>query len=192
MLRLASILLLACACATAQGSGSAADTHAAPAASNPDVSAQGLGAATARLEPRSGSTLTGTARFTSAAGGLGAHIEVQGAAPGEHGLHVHEKGNCDDPKAVSAGGHFNPAMSPHHGGPATPVRHGGDLGNIQVDASGNGTLDVVVPGLSVDGAQDGVVGRALVVHEKVDDLQTDPAGNSGGRIACGVIQAAGR
>jgi Cu-Zn family superoxide dismutase len=158
------------------------------AGSSAGTSAVGSGSsANATIEPRSGSALSGNSRFSPANGGLAAHVELQNATPGQHGLHVHEKGDCSDPKAASAGPHFNPAASPHHGGPATPVRHGGDLGNITVDNSGKGVLDVVVYGLSLDGS-DGVVGRAIVVHEKVDDLHSDPAGNSGGRIGCGVIQ----
>lgn len=187
MHRLWSILFVACACATAQGSGSSPSAPSTSTSSTADVSAAAGAAATARLEPRSDSSLAGTARFTAApSGGVAAHVEVRGGTPGLHGVHVHEKGDCSDPKAASAGGHYNPAHGAHHGGPSTPVRHGGDLGNLQVDSSGDGTLDVVVPDLSLDG----VVGRALVVHEKTDDLQTDPAGNSGSRIACGVIQAA--
>ena len=145
--------------------------------------------ATANLEPRSGSTVSGKAAFREVAGGVAAHVEVHGAQPGQHGVHVHDKGDCSDPKAQSAGGHFNPNAGAHHGGPQTEVRHGGDLGNLTVDANGDGTLDVTVKDLSLTGAN-GVVGRALVVHEKADDLQTDPAGNSGGRFACGVIEAA--
>jgi Cu-Zn family superoxide dismutase len=152
-------------------------------------SASGPGA-TATIEPRSGSTTSGTAKFAPAPDGVAAHVELQGATPGKHGVHVHEKGDCSDPKAVSAGGHFNPTTSPHHGGPTGSPRHGGDLGNIDVDSSGKGTLDVVVTGISVSGPQDGVVGRSIVVHEKVDDLATDPSGNSGGRFGCGVIQPA--
>lgn len=169
--------------AAASGAGTTA------AGSSAGTSAAGSGpSATATIEPRSGSALTGNLRLSPAnGGGLAAHAEVQNATPGQHGIHVHEKGDCSDPKALSAGPHFNPAASPHHGGPATPVRHGGDLGNITVDNSGKGVLDEVVYGLSLDGS-DGVVGRAIVVHEKVDDLHTDPAGNSGGRIGCGVIQ----
>jgi Cu-Zn family superoxide dismutase len=104
-------------------------------------------------------------------------------------VHIHEKGDCSDPKATSAGGHFNPNAGAHHGGPTTDPRHGGDLGNMTVDASGKGSLDVMVAGLSLDGPQNGVIGRSIVVHEKADDLQSDPAGNSGARVACGVIQA---
>jgi Cu-Zn family superoxide dismutase len=161
-----------------------------PGAAASAVSAATGPAATAVIEPRSGSSLSGSARFVSVADGkLGVHVEVQGATPGQHGVHIHEKGDCSDPKAASAGGHYNPNAGAHHGGPVTPVRHGGDLGNLEVDASGKGTLDVVVPDLSVDNPLNGVVGRSIVVHEKVDDLQTDPAGNSGNRIGCGVIQA---
>ena len=208
MNRALCFVLLACGCASTSGASSttpanpsstagssdASDAGTAAAASGPSASASSPSAtgsgssATANIEPRSGSALSGTSRFSPAnGGGLAAHAEVQNATPGQHGIHVHEKGDCSDPKAVSAGPHFNPAASPHHGGPATPVRHGGDLGNITVDNSGKGVLDVVVYGVSLDGS-DGVVGRSIVVHEKVDDLHSDPAGNSGGRIGCGVIQ----
>jgi Cu-Zn family superoxide dismutase len=141
------------------------------------------------IEPRSGSKLNGTARFTAVEGGVAAHIEVRDGTPGLHGIHVHEKGDCSDPAAASAGAHYNPQQGAHHGGPATAVRHGGDLGNIEVDASGNGVLDLVAPDLTLNNLLDGVVGHSLVVHEKPDDLHTDPAGNSGARIGCGVILA---
>jgi len=145
--------------------------------------------ALAQIEGRSGSAMVGTARFTAAEGGVTVHLVVAGAPPGEHGVHVHEKGDCSDPKAASAGGHFNPAGAPHHGGPTGADRHGGDLGNITVDASGNGSFDETVPGLSIAGESTGIVGRAVVVHEKIDDLHSDPSGNSGARIGCGVITA---
>lgn len=167
-------VILLCACAT-----SSTATRPIPTAP----------AAAAVLEPRSESTTSGTARFLGAPAGLAVHLDVQGATPGEHGVHIHEKGDCSDPKATSAGGHFNPNAGAHHGGPATDPRHGGDLGNLTVDASGKGTLDVVVPDLSLDGAGNGVVGRSIVVHEKADDLKSDPAGNSGARAACGTIKA---
>jgi Cu-Zn family superoxide dismutase len=179
-------MLLACGCATSAQS----TTPGATAASAAAVQGSSGPAATAVIEGRSGSALTGSARFAAASGGgVAAHVEVQGAAPGLHGIHIHEKADCSDPKAASAGGHYNPNAGPHHGGPATPVRHGGDLGNLEADASGKGALDVVVQGVSLDGASDGVVGRSIVVHEKADDLQSDPAGNSGARIGCGAILA---
>ncbi|HUJ25352.1 MAG TPA: superoxide dismutase family protein [Myxococcales bacterium] len=176
-------ILLACACSTTQSGPRT--TNAAAAA----VAAATGPAATAQIEPRSGSTLTGTARFVEVSDGLGIHVELKGAPPGPHGIHVHEKGDCSDPGAASAGGHYNPTTAAHHGGPATAVRHGGDLGNIEVDQNGNGVLDVVVPDLSVASVQNGVVGRAIVVHAGADDLHSDPAGNSGARIGCGTILA---
>jgi Cu-Zn family superoxide dismutase len=168
---------LICACATAPR-----ERHTASAR----VATPRAGSAVAVLESRSDSTMTGAATATPAGNGVALHIEVQNATPGPHGVHIHEKGDCSDPKATSAGGHFNPAGGAHHGGLNTPVRHGGDLGNLQVDSSGKGTVDVTVPDLSFDS----VVGKAIVVHEKQDDLQTDPAGNSGARVACGVLQSA--
>ena len=183
-MRILPAFLLACGCAA---SSSTTPPRAGAAASA--ISAATGPSASALIEPRSGSALSGNAKFTAVQDGLGVHVEVQGATPGLHGVHIHEKGDCNDPKAVSAGGHYNPNAGAHHGGPSTPVRHGGDLGNLEVDAGGKGTLDVVVADLSVDSVQNGVVGRAIVVHEKADDLQTDPAGNSGARIGCGVIVA---
>lgn len=146
-------------------------------------------AATSVIEPRSGSHLSGSAKFVAVRDGLGVHVEVKGAPPGLHGVHIHAKGDCSDPTAASAGPHYDPAGGGHHGGPATPVRHGGDLGNLEVDGKGKGTLDVVVQGVSVASVSDGVAGHAIVVHEKVDDQQTDPSGNSGARIGCGLIQS---
>jgi len=179
------LLVLAGACATASSSvppsSDAADAGAATGAP-----VQAAPVATAVLEPRSGSNTSGTARITPTASGVVVLIEVQNAAPGEHGVHVHEKGDCSDPAAMSAGGHFNPKSAAHHGGPSTPVRHGGDLGNMQVDSNGRGLLVVAVGDLTIDN----VVGRSIVVHQAVDDLKTDPAGNSGARVACGTIQAA--
>jgi len=140
---------------------------------------------TARLEGRSGSNVSGVARVTPGGSGVVVLVEVQNATPGEHGVHIHEKGDCSDPAAQSAGPHFNPKSAAHHGGANTPVRHGGDLGNMKVSSSGRGLLAVTVSDLTMDNAS----GRAVVVHEKADDLQSDPAGNSGARVACGVLQA---
>ncbi len=183
-MRTPALLALTIACATTSSSPSSPTSSRAAS----EIAAATSPAAHAQIEPRSGSTLSGTARFVGVGDGLGVHVEVQGATPGLHGIHIHEKGDCNDPKALSAGGHYNPGGGAHHGGPATAVRHGGDLGNIEVGANGKGALDVIVPDLSVDSLTDGVVGRSIVVHEKADDLQTDPAGNSGARIGCGIIQ----
>jgi Cu-Zn family superoxide dismutase len=180
-MRTALLFSLVCACAASQPGPRA--TNAAAEA----ISAATAPAASAKIEARSGSALTGSAKLVDVDKGLGVHVEVENAAPGLHGVHIHEKGDCSDPKATGAGGHYNPNAGPHHGGPGTPVRHGGDLGNIEVDSKGRGVLDVVVQDLTVAGLENGVVGRAIVVHEKADDLQSDPAGNSGARIGCGQI-----
>jgi Cu-Zn family superoxide dismutase len=143
--------------------------------------------AKATIEPRSDSTATGTATFTELpAGGVRVVIHMEKAPPGTHGLHVHEKGDCSDPKAASAGGHFNPGGMPH-AGPMEMKRHAGDLGNIEIKPDGTGDLTITSDMLTVKPGPNSVVGRAVVFHEKNDDLKTQPTGNAGGRFGCGVI-----
>jgi Cu-Zn family superoxide dismutase len=144
--------------------------------------------AKATIEARSDSTVTGTATFTElSTGGVRVHVHVEKAPPGTHGLHVHEKGDCSDPKAMSAGGHFNPGGMPHSG-PMDMKRHAGDLGNIEIGANGTGDLDITSDMLTVKPGPNSVVGRSVVFHEKADDFKTQPTGNAGGRFGCGVIQ----
>ena len=145
--------------------------------------------ATANLEPRSGSQVRGTVTFTQ----VGAEIvrvsgEISGHSQGPKGFHVHDKGDCSDAQAMSAGGHFNPGNH-KHGGPYDPERHAGDLGNITFNDKGIAKFSFVVGGISVNSSsKDGVIGRSVVVHAAADDMETDPTGNSGGRVACGVIR----
>jgi Cu-Zn family superoxide dismutase len=148
--------------------------------------AQGVTKAMAKLEPKSGSQVTGMITFTKSGDEVQVVADVQNLTPGKHGFHIHEKGDCSAPDAASAGGHFNPTHQ-HHGGPHTAERHLGDLGNIEADASGKAHLDWKGK-LQLSGANS-IIGKSVVVHEKEDDLKTDPAGNSGARIACGVIEA---
>ena len=143
--------------------------------------------AVAKLEPKSGSQVTGTITFSKSGDDVRVVADIQSLKPGEHGFHVHEKGDCSAADAASAGGHFNPTHQ-HHGGPMTAEHHVGDLGNIAADASGKAHLDWKGK-MNLSGA-DSIIGKSVVVHEKEDDLKTDPAGNSGARIACGVIEAA--
>jgi Cu-Zn family superoxide dismutase len=147
--------------------------------------APGTKTITAQLEPKSGSKVTGYVLFTKVGDQVYAAGSIQNLTPGKHGLHIHENGDCSAPDAASAGAHFNPTHQ-HHGGPKTAQRHAGDLGNIEADASGNARLNWTGK-LSLSG-NDSIIGKSLVVHEKEDDLKTDPAGNSGARIACGVIK----
>ena len=144
--------------------------------------------ATAKLEPRSGSKVEGTVTFTQIGDVVRVSGEVRGHTKGPKGFHIHEKGDCSDPKGMSTGGHFNPHTA-KHGGPYDPVRHAGDLGNIVFDDQGVSKLNFTVGGISVTrDKSDGIIGRGLIVHGDRDDLETDPTGNAGARAACGVIQ----
>lgn len=145
--------------------------------------------ATVQLEPRSGSNVSGGVTFTEQGDKVRIKGEIAGHAPGVRGWHIHEKGDCSDPKAMSAGGHFNPSGH-RHGAPTDAERHAGDLGNLVFDAQGRAEINVVVAGISTSsGKPDNIIGRALIIHMDRDDLKTDPTGNAGGRVACGVITA---
>ena len=100
---------------------------------------------------------------------------------------MHEKGDCSDAEAKSAGGHFNPGGMPH-AGPMAGSRHAGDLGNIEIGPNGQGDLDVRTDLLTIKPGPNSVIGRAVIFHEKADDMTTQPTGNAGGRLACGVVQ----
>jgi len=144
------------------------------------------------LEPSSGSNVHGVVKFTQDRDQVLVTGEVWGHGRGSKGFHIHEKGDCSDPKALSAGGHFNPRHALHgaHGS-----GHIGDLGNLVFNDSGRATINTTIRGVTVD--TDGpsryaptpisIAGRGLIVHADADDLKTDPTGNSGGRVACGVI-----
>jgi Cu-Zn family superoxide dismutase len=139
------------------------------------------------LEPKSGSSVRGQLKVVDAAGGVLITGEVSGLTPGQHGIHVHAVGDCSAPDAESAGGHFNPT-SLRHGGPKGREHHAGDLGNIEANASGVAKVNITGADLSLAADRpDGIRGRALVIHAQPDDEKTDPSGNSGARVACGVI-----
>jgi Cu-Zn family superoxide dismutase len=144
---------------------------------------------TITLRDASGRTV-GTALLTPATEGVQVVLQASGLPAGVHGVHIHQTGQCDAPDFTTAGGHFNPT-SRQHGtqNPAGP--HAGDLPNLTVDANGRGTLNAVAMGVTLEGEganslrKDG--GTSLMVHATADDYRTDPSGNSGARIACGVI-----
>jgi Cu-Zn family superoxide dismutase len=144
--------------------------------------------AKAELEAASESGASGTLAFAQSDGILHITGEIVGLAPGVHGLHVHEIGDCSAPDASSAGGHYAPRGS-RHGAPTQTedMHHAGDLGNIVADADGKASVDVIDDGLTLAGPET-IVGRAIVVHADPDDLVSQPAGNSGDRVACGVIE----
>ena len=150
----------------------------------------------APLEARSGSTVSGTVTFREFPNPHAGHdgapatevrvlIEVRGATPGDHAVHVHEKGDCSATDGSSAGGHFNPEGRPH-GDHAAAEKHPGDFGNLTVGADGTGRKELVVSSLTLGDGPLSVAGRGVIVHEKPDDFG-QPTGNAGGRQACGVI-----
>lgn len=139
-----------------------------------------------KLEPKSDSSLVGTATLTETADGVRVFLTVEGISPGDHGAHVHEKGDCSAPDGSSAGSHFNPGGH-EHGLPHVAHRHLGDLGNITIGPDGKGTHEIVIPGANLKPDDpNSFLGKAIIVHEKQDD-GGQPVGNAGGRIGCGVI-----
>lgn len=144
--------------------------------------------AAAQIEARSGSAVTGSATFEQVGSRTKVHIEISGATPGQHGLHIHELGDCSAADGKSAGDHYNPAKM-EHGSLDKPVHHAGDFGNIEVNQDGTGKLELETDQISLGTANNAILGRSIVVHEKPDDTVTQPTGNSGARIGCGVISA---
>jgi len=142
--------------------------------------------AVAVLHPTEGNNVSGTITFTEVADGVQVHAEVTGLTPGKHGFHVHEFGDCTTADASSAGAHFNPTKQPH-GAPDATARHVGDMGNIEADTSGAAKLDYLDHNMSLANDERSIIGRSVVVHAKADDLKSQPAGDSGARVACGVI-----
>jgi len=157
----------------------------APAATAPAPSAT----ATAQLEGASGSKATGELNFAAGEGGVSVTGHVAGLTPATiHGFHVHETGDCSAPDAKSAGDHFNPEQG-QHGGPTSDNRHLGDLPNIESDGTGNATVSATISDATLrDGGPHDLVGKAVIVHAKRDDYVSQPSGDSGERIACGVIR----
>lgn len=141
---------------------------------------------TASLRTAAGAD-AGRATATEVTGGLRFTLDARGLPPGTHGAHVHTVGRCDAPDFASAGPHWNPSARQHGSqNPAGP--HEGDMPNLIVGTDGRGTIGVTVPGATMAALLD-ADGGAIVVHANPDDLRTDPSGNSGGRIACGVFAA---
>lgn len=145
--------------------------------------------ATAVIEGTSGdSEIFGWASFEDTEEGLLIEAEIFGAPEGRHGFHIHEVGSCED-SGNAAGGHFNPKGHDHGSvvDDGLEKAHAGDLGNIEINEEGDGFLELVLPGLSVETAPFNVGGRALILHEREDDF-SQPTGNAGSRIACGLIE----
>ena len=146
----------------------------------------GKGGVTATFQPTQGNKAQGVVTFTQKGEKIQVKGKLTGVPAGKHGFHIHEKGDCSAPDGASAGGHFNPDMKPH-GAPTASEHHAGDLGNIEVGANGKANINMTVDFLSLTGPKS-IVGKGMILHGAADDLTTQPTGNAGARIACGVIQ----
>lgn len=173
-------------------------TPASPPASSEtstDANAEGTGMAEMTainkavvvMQPTQGNKVQGAITFTQEDDGLHIKGDITGLTPGKHGFHAHESGDCSA-EASSAGGHFNPADMPH-GAEDADQRHAGDFGNITADESGTAHIDKVDKLAKLNGANS-IVGRAIIIHGDADDLESQPSGNAGPRVACGVVGVA--
>jgi superoxide dismutase, Cu-Zn family len=146
--------------------------------------------AVATLTPTQGSSVRGLVMFHQHEGQLMVHARLSGLKPnGEHGFHLHDKGDCASTDGTSAGGHFNPDGQPH--GPQDAAHHAGDMPSLKADAQGHADVHFMLCGPGLDAGQPGyIVGRSVIVHANPDDYATQPTGNAGARLACGVIAAA--
>jgi len=144
--------------------------------------------ATASLKPTQGNTASAMVGFQQMKAAVLVTVDAQGLPPGQHGFHIHEKGDCSAPDGTSAGGHFNPTGQPH-GDPGKGEHHAGDIPMLEADANGNAHLETRLEGLTIGSGPTDIVGRAVIIHVAPDDYHTQPTGNSGARVACGVIVA---
>lgn len=146
--------------------------------------------AQATMEARSGSNVTGEATFTDEGNGkVRFELTAENLTPGEHAVHLHENGDCSAEDGSSAGGHWNPTMKPHGKRGDGTSYHKGDIGNMNVGNDGKGTMKMTVDGWSIGGPDStNIVGKSVIIHEKADDFTSQPSGNAGSRVSCGVIK----
>ena len=170
--------LLVVSIGAALAAGCATMRDMMPASSKP--------AAAAVLSPTMGNTVRGTVTFTQDGDEVRVRANVSGLKPNaEHGFHVHEKGDCSSGDGMSSGGHYNPTGKAH--GAQASEHHAGDMPSLRSDAYGNAAASFELKGVTVVGGSADLVGRGLIVHRDPDDYTTQPTGNAGPRIACGVI-----
>ena len=129
----------------------------------------------------------GTITIKEGKDGVTLEPKLKDLPPGEHGFHMHEKGDCTSGDGMSTGGHWNPDSTPH--GPQGGAHHAGDMPSLVADANGNAKASFSLEGVTVAAGPKSVVGRGLIVHKDPDDFKTQPTGNAGARVACAVIQA---
>jgi Cu-Zn family superoxide dismutase len=177
------MLLLSSICVSVLAASALADKPA------PEKKPPAAKPVTVKLSDAAGKSV-GTAKLEADAGGVKITLAVKGLPPGDHAIHIHDTAKCEAPDFKSAGGHFNPEHK-KHGKDNPEGAHAGDMPNFTADAKGGSTASVVAPGVTLDDGPHSVFtggGTALMIHEKADDLKTDPTGGAGNRIACGVIK----
>jgi len=179
------VALSACSSSSPTKATAPAATSSRPTAPAAQSTAK---SATVNLASASGSLVSG--KLTIVPMGNGVHLtgEIGGLSPGStHAIHIHEKGDCSAADASSAGGHFNPSAQPH-GKVGSGAHHGGDMDNLVANAEGVAQVNAHAEGVTLGGgAANDVAGKAVIVHAAADDYRTQPTGNAGGRVACGVI-----
>ena len=187
---LALLPLLWTACADAPAPAPGVDTLgvSAPGVDTLGVNDLATGEAAVMLAPASGSAVSGQVAFTALSRGVRVLAQVNGLPPGTHGFHIHETGDCSASDASSAGDHFNPTDAAH-GAPDAATRHVGDLGNLEAGPDSTAGYDRIDAVLTLDGPN-GIIGRAVIVHAGADDFASQPSGDAGRRLACGVIMRA--
>jgi Cu-Zn family superoxide dismutase len=144
-------------------------------------------AAVADLAPTQGNSAKGTVTFAPKGDLMAVTARITGPTPGPHGFHIHEKGDCSAPDGTSADGRFNPQGGPR-GDPSAADHHGCDLPMLEADAAGNATPTAEIGGVTFGAGAGDIVGRGVIVHKDADDCKTQPTGNSGARVACGVVR----
>ncbi len=142
--------------------------------------------AIAKIKSFKGDQIKGIVTFTRVPEGIKIVADVKGLTPGKHGFHVHEFGDCSE-EGAAVGSHFNPDNS-KHGGPDSTERHVGDLGNLVADENGYAHYEIIDKIISFEG-ENSIIGHSIIVHADPDDYTTQPAGASGKKIACGIIEA---
>lgn len=182
-----SIALLGAACATNDHRLCAQATPPKEAQTRQHESAWAkVTQAVAVIHPTQGNQCRGVIRFVQTGHSIKVTATVEGLTPNQkHAIHIHEFGDCSAPDATSAGSHYNPEGHTHGLVHAT-TRHAGDLGNLQADANGKAQYEITVDNVTIAGLKNPIIGRAVIVHAKEDD-GSQPVGNAGGRIGCGVI-----
>lgn len=183
VLLLMALFFLLSACSSGNKQGEEAETETRQEVEDKKLTAK------AEMEPCSDSEARGEATFSEENGAVVFELTVENLTPGEHGVHLHEKGDCSAEDGSSAGGHWNPTMKPHGKRGDGTAFHKGDVGNITIGQDGKGTMRLTVNDWSIGGPDStNVVGKSVIIHAAPDDFTSQPAGNSGARISCGEIK----